>query len=95
MKKMSNDVFQSKFNSNNELSQNYVGKLFASKDSREERRFFKTSIQCSLCDTEITDARDSHNALPLTEFRCCSKCNDEKVIPARFDKLALNPDAEF
>jgi len=84
MKKISNDVFQSKFNSQDQLKNNFINQLHGTEDTREERRFFSTSIQCSLCDAEITDARDSHNALPLTEFRCCDKCNTEKVLPARF-----------
>ena len=51
--------------------------------SNNDRRFSKKNIQCSLCDSVISDARESHNALPITPFRCCAKCNDEKVIPAR------------
>jgi len=30
---------------------------------------------------------NGHNALPVKEGRCCDKCNQEKVIPARLDIL--------
>ena len=35
--------------------------------------------------TENGDAYwlDGHNALPVAEGRCCSKCNDNIVIPTR------------
>ena len=43
-------------------------------------------VKCSLCD-EMIFYKDSHNPEPLTfEFlRCCTKCNKEKVIPARLE----------
>lgn len=80
---MRNKDFQNKFNKNNRLASNYIASLMNIKDSRDDRRFFKCEIKCSLCNVVITDARESHNALPLSDSRCCAKCNDEKVIPAR------------
>tara|TARA_R110002020_G_scaffold48642_3_gene138498 strand:- start:3158 stop:3340 length:183 start_codon:yes stop_codon:yes gene_type:complete len=53
--------------------------------------------ECSLCGVEIDPQRDKngrifwkggHNAFPLKEGRCCTKCNKEKVIPARIDAMA-------
>lgn len=41
---------------------------------------------CCLCQKELDD-EVGHNALPLMEGRCCSKCNTDKVVPARM-KLA-------
>lgn len=51
---------------------------------------------CSLCGKEVTNVHDSHNAYPLKSHttakqvngkanndRCCSDCNDKKVLPAR------------
>jgi hypothetical protein len=32
-----------------------------------------------------------HNAEPLALGRCCSLCNDTKVIPARLHKAKLSP----
>lgn len=90
MKKISNDVFESKFNRHRELARNYIDQRFGTKDSRATRRFFKTNIQCSLCNALISDARDSHNALPISELRCCEKCNVEKVIPARLNLISSN-----
>lgn len=80
---MKNQEFQNKFNIDNRLAKNYVSSLLKHSDSRKDRRFFKCNIRCSLCNSVITDARESHNALPLSDRRCCEKCNYEKVIPAR------------
>ena len=43
----------------------------------------KCRMKCSLCKTTIRNALDSHNAMPLSENRCCTECNYLKVIPAR------------
>ncbi len=80
---MNNQDFQNKFNKDNRLANNYISSLMNVKESRDDRRFFKCNIKCSLCNVVITDARESHNALPLSDSRCCGKCNAEKVIPAR------------
>ena len=84
---MNNENFQKKYNKDQRLTKNYIQSLNNIKDSREDKRFFKCNIKCSLCNANITDARNSHNALPLSENRCCEKCNSEKVTPARFDNL--------
>ncbi len=89
---MSNDVFQTKFS--DRLTKNFIRQMSGAKETRDERRFFKTNIQCSLCDTQITDARDSHNAFPLSDFRCCSNCNESKVLPARFMAIFKRPTVE-
>tara|TARA_R100001377_G_C3079732_1_gene71977 strand:- start:248 stop:406 length:159 start_codon:yes stop_codon:yes gene_type:complete len=31
--------------------------------------------------------KGGHNAFPLKDGRCCTKCNKEKVIPARIDAM--------
>ena len=39
---------------------------------------------CVLCDKEYNEAHSwAHNAEPIKEGKCCSLCNDTKVIPAR------------
>lgn len=49
-------------------------------------------IPCSICFLPIDVVsfpgsgvvwRDGHNAAPVNSGRCCSKCNDNVVIPAR------------
>ena len=86
---MTDKAFQRKFNANNRLAKNYIATLMNPnrKDTSAERRFFKCMISCSLCNALITDARDSHNAVPLSEYRCCASCNEQKVIPARIDAI--------
>ena len=85
---MKNKDFQEKFNKNNRLANDYIAQVMNLKVSREQRReddrFFKFNIKCSLCDVIITDARNSHNAMPLNDSRCCEKCNHQKVLPTRF-----------
>jgi hypothetical protein len=52
---------------------------------------FSVNEICCLCNTKITDFRDSHNPHPLTknkEDRCCSKCNNSKVMHARLFESA-------
>lgn len=39
-------------------------------------------IRCVLCRVEIEE-RESHNAEPITDGRCCTACNCKFVIPAR------------
>jgi hypothetical protein len=85
--KMKNKDFQNKFNKDNRLASNYIASLMNIKDSRDDRRFFKCNIKCSLCSVVINDARESHNALPLSENRCCENCNNKKVIPARLSYI--------
>lgn len=86
---MTDKVFQRKFNANNRLAKNYIAMLMNPnrKDTSEEREFFRCMISCSLCNAVMTDARDSHNAVPLSENRCCESCNDQKVIPARINAM--------
>ena len=87
MKNYTNKQFQQKFNKKNRLTNNYIKHLTGGKDNLKDLDFFKCDIDCSLCETKITDARQSHNALPLSDSRCCGQCNAEKVIPARFNAL--------
>ena len=60
-------------------------------------------MDCVLCGTEMESIHDTHNPSPLTDEcfakeshetgnpnRCCSKCNQKKVIPAR---MGLNSDS--
>ncbi len=47
--------------------------------------------RCVLCGAKIDD-RFGHNPAPLKNSgRCCSSCNDTKVIPARLKGSADNP----
>ena len=46
-------------------------------------------IKCSICGARIND-RDSHNAQPVDDGRCCSACNNDYVIPMRIAMLT-NP----
>ena len=39
-------------------------------------------MKCVLCNGVLDDAH-GHNAQPLADGRCCTFCNDTKVIPAR------------
>ncbi len=50
------------------------------------------TLDCCLCgkqiDEQVTKANkvywtEGHNAEPLNKGRCCTKCNNEKVIPYR------------
>ena len=46
-------------------------------------------MKCCLCENEIEKQKGwdlGNNALPLMDGRCCNKCNDTKVIPARILK---------
>ena len=41
---------------------------------------------CSICQGEIDVQgtwRHGHNAEPINDGRCCTECNNTKVIPAR------------
>jgi hypothetical protein len=53
-------------------------------------------MKCVLCGGDIDAQRDSggeivwaggHNAQPLAEGRCCSLCNDTKVVPKRMRQV--------
>lgn len=48
----------------------------------------KTILICCLCGLPIIDDKFGHNPYPLREKgRCCTKCNQEKVIPARLKRI--------
>jgi hypothetical protein len=91
---MKNKDFQEKFNKDNRLANDYIAQVMNLKVSREQRRedyrFFKCNIECSLCDVVITDARESHNAMPLNDSRCCASCNNEKVILSRISSTVTS-----
>ena len=44
------------------------------------------TIKCSLCDKDILN-KESNNAEPINEGRCCYDCNLEIVVPTRISKL--------
>ena len=50
-------------------------------------------MKCCLCDNQIEVARDGmyddHNAQPLSDGRCCSKCNLNLVLPARMQPPSM------
>ncbi len=43
-------------------------------------------VKCSLCDKEILD-KESNNAEPVNDGRCCYDCNLEIVIPTRLSEI--------
>ena len=43
-------------------------------------------IICCLCGKKISDVM-SNDAWPIISGRCCSKCNDTIVVPARLSAL--------
>ena len=52
------------------------------------------SINCNLCNVEMINVHETHNPYPLcdendNESRCCEKCNQTKVIPARVQRMFL------
>ena len=48
------------------------------------------SQKCILCGVILKDLHDCNNAMPLrAEGDCCSRCNDDKVIPARMEELGI------
>ena len=46
-------------------------------------------MKCALCNGVLDDAH-GHNAQPLANDRCCTFCNDTKVIPARLARAMQN-----
>ena len=44
-------------------------------------------MKCSICtndiDVQSNGWEEGHNALPLSNGRCCTLCNDTEVIPMR------------
>ena len=51
-------------------------------------------MKCSICEKEIDEQqlgktiwKEGHNAEPVTNGRCCTKCNNEVVIPARIKNI--------
>ena len=49
-------------------------------------------MKCSICTSEIdvqaNGYEGGHNAFPLSNGRCCTKCNDTEVIPMRMAFIA-------
>lgn len=46
------------------------------------------NIICSICGSKINSIYESHNAQPINNGRCCSICNDFKVIPTRLERFS-------
>lgn len=47
-------------------------------------------LRCCLCRAVIENPTlDSNNAEPLARGRCCSKCNINKVVPARLREIGV------
>jgi hypothetical protein len=54
--------------------------------ARRYRAFVKRRVEmseCSICGAKLRGVRDDHNAAPITDGRCCTRCNAAVVIPAR------------
>jgi DNA-directed RNA polymerase subunit RPC12/RpoP len=51
---------------------------------------------CSICNKNFEPI--GHNAQPVNDGRCCTKCNYEVVLPERlktiYDKVSENKDSE-
>ena len=49
-------------------------------------------MKCSICTSEIdvqaNGFEGGHNAFPISNGRCCTKCNDTEVIPMRIAIVA-------
>lgn len=48
----------------------------------------KTNNKCVFCGAD--NGKWGNNAQPLNEGRCCDKCNNTKVIPARIKLLMFD-----
>ena len=50
-------------------------------------------MKCSICTNEIdvqsNGWEEGHNALPLSNGRCCTICNDTEVVPMRMAFVSL------
>ena len=42
--------------------------------------------ECSICRCDLIP-KNSHNAEPVNDGRCCTKCNFEKVLPMRLQEI--------
>ena len=49
-------------------------------------------MKCSICTSQIdiqaNGFEGGHNAFPLSNGRCCTRCNDNEVIPMRIAIIA-------
>ena len=49
-------------------------------------------MKCSICTSEIdvqaNGYEGGHNAFPISNGRCCTKCNDTEVVPMRIALMA-------
>ena len=49
-------------------------------------------MKCDICTSEIdvqaNGFEGGHNAFPISNGRCCTKCNDTEVIPMRIAIIA-------
>ena len=49
-------------------------------------------MKCSICTSQIdiqaNGFEGGHNAFPLSNGRCCTRCNDTEVIPMRIAIIA-------
>ena len=72
-------------------------KIFNSTDTMIHEKHYKP-MNCVLCNAKMKTVHHTHNPYPLTpcttakqaierdtKDRCCSKCNIEKVTPARIE----------
>ena len=50
-------------------------------------------MKCSICtndiDVQSNGWEEGHNALPLSNGRCCTICNDTEVVPMRMAFISL------
>jgi len=53
-------------------------------------------MKCSICNNDIdvqsNGWKEGHNALPLSNGRCCTLCNDTEVVPMRMAFIASGRD---
>ena len=59
--------------------------------SLNEKSHLKVDLNCCLCNVHMTNIHETHNPYPLRpdteDSRCCAKCNEALVIPARIESL--------
>ena len=59
-------------------------------------------MKCSICNGPIDEHKHpetgevywtkGHNAQPINDGRCCTQCNDKRVIPRRIDNASRGKD---
>jgi hypothetical protein len=43
--------------------------------------------ECCFCGQKLYNVHETNNAMPVSDGRCCHRCNAEIVIPARINLI--------